>query len=175
MRKTILVTGGATGIGKACAERMAKKGYDVLITYKRSEGPAKELQKELEGYGVRCEIFKADVADEDQVRALIGYCREKFGRLDALVNSAGLTRFIPFSDLDAVTTEVWEELLQTNLMGVFFCCREAAKLMNEGEGGVMVNIASLAGMRVSGSSLPYGVSKAGVIMMTAGVLGFSLL
>ncbi len=166
MRKTILVTGGATGIGKACAERMAKKGYDVLITYKRSEGPAKELQKELEGYGVRCEIFRADVADEDQVRALIGYCREKFGRLDALVNSAGLTRFIPFSDLDAVTTEVWEELLQTNLMGVFFCCREAAKLMNEGEGGVMVNIASLAGMRVSGSSLPYGVSKAGVIMMT---------
>ncbi len=166
MRKTILVTGGATGIGKACAERMAKKGYDVLITYKRSEGPAQDLRKELEGYGVRCELFKVNVADEDEVKSLFTYCREKFGRLDALVNSAGLTRFIPFPDLDAVTTEVWEELLQTNLMGTFFCCREAAKLMNEGEGGVMVNVASLAGMRVSGSSLPYGVSKAGVIMMT---------
>ncbi len=166
MRKVIMVTGGATGIGKACALRMAKKGYDVLIAYNRSVQPALKLKEELEACGVRCEIFKVNVADENEVKELLAFCREKFGRLDALVNSAGITRFIPFPDLDAVTTEVWEDLLETNLMGTFFCCREAAKLMKENGGGVMVNVASLAGMRVSGSSLPYGVSKAGVIMMT---------
>ncbi len=165
-KKTALITGGATGIGRACAVRLAGMGYEILITYNRSAAKAEELQKELAEKGVRCEIFRADVSKEEEAAALIAFCREKYGRLDALVNSAGTTKFIPFPDLDAATAEVWEELFQVNVMGTFFCCREASKLMKENGGGCMVNIASLAGMRVSGSSLPYGVTKAGVIMMT---------
>ena len=166
MKKVALVTGGATGIGKACALQLAGMGYDILISYNTSYAKAEELQKELKEKGTRCEIFQANVSKEEDAAKLVEYCRETFGRLDAVVNSAGTTKFIPFPDLDAVTTEVWEELLHVNLMGTFFCCREAAKLMKENGGGCIVNVASLAGMRVSGSSLPYGVSKAGVIMMT---------
>ena len=166
MKKVALVTGGATGIGKACALQLAGMGYDILISYNTSSAKAEELQKELKEKGTRCEIFQANVSKEEDAAKLVEYCRETFGRLDAVVNSAGTTKFIPFPDLDAVTTEVWEELLHVNLMGTFFCCREAAKLMKENGGGCIVNVASLAGMRVSGSSLPYGVSKAGVIMMT---------
>ena len=166
MKKVALVTGGATGIGKACALQLAGMGYDILISYNTSSAKAEELQKELTEKGTRCEIFQANVSKEEDAAKLVEYCRETFGRLDAVVNSAGTTKFIPFPDLDAVTTEVWEELLHVNLMGTFFCCREAAKLMKENGGGCIVNVASLAGMRVSGSSLPYGVSKAGVIMMT---------
>lgn len=166
MKKVALITGGATGIGKACALQLAGMGYDILISYNTSSAKAEELQKELTEKGTRCEIFQANVSKEEDAAKLVEYCRETFGRLDAVVNSAGTTKFIPFPDLDAVTTEVWEELLHVNLMGTFFCCREAAKLMKENGGGCIVNVASLAGMRVSGSSLPYGVSKAGVIMMT---------
>lgn len=166
MKKVALITGGATGIGKACALQLAGMGYDILISYNTSSAKAEELQKELKEKGTRCEIFQANVSKEEDAAKLVEYCRETFGRLDAVVNSAGTTKFIPFPDLDAVTTEVWEELLHVNLMGTFFCCREAAKLMKENGGGCIVNVASLAGMRVSGSSLPYGVSKAGVIMMT---------
>jgi len=166
MKKVALITGGATGIGKACALQLAGMGYDILISYNTSYAKAEELQKELKEKGTRCEIFQANVSKEEDAAKLVEYCRETFGRLDAVVNSAGTTKFIPFPDLDAVTTEVWEELLHVNLMGTFFCCREAAKLMKENGGGCIVNVASLAGMRVSGSSLPYGVSKAGVIMMT---------
>ena len=166
MKKVALIPGGATGIGKACALQLAGMGYDILISYNTSSAKAEELQKELKEKGTRCEIFQANVSKEEDAAKLVEYCRETFGRLDAVVNSAGTTKFIPFPDLDAVTTEVWEELLHVNLMGTFFCCREAAKLMKENGGGCIVNVASLAGMRVSGSSLPYGVSKAGVIMMT---------
>ena len=166
MKKVALVTGGATGIGKSCVLQLAKMGYDILISYNTSSAKAEALQKELKEKDTRCEIFQANVAVEEDAAILVEYCRRTFGRLDAVVNSAGTTKFIPFPDLDAVTTEVWEELLHVNLMGTFFCCREAAKLMKENGGGCIVNVASLAGMRVSGSSLPYGVSKAGVIMMT---------
>ena len=166
MKKVALVTGGATGIGKSCVLQLAKMGYDILISYNTSSAKAEALQKELKEKDTRCEIFQANVAVEEDAAKLVEYCRRTFGRLDAVVNSAGTTKFIPFPDLDAVTTEVWEELLHVNLMGTFFCCREAAKLMKENGGGCIVNVASLAGMRVSGSSLPYGVSKAGVIMMT---------
>lgn len=166
MKKVALVTGGATGIGRASAAQLSDMGYDILISYNTSSAKAEEFQKELEAKGTKCAICQANVVKEEDASKLVDFCRKTFGRLDAVVNSAGTTRFIPFPDLDAVTTEVWEELLQTNLMGTFFCCREAAKLMKESGGGCIVNVASLAGMRVSGSSLPYGVSKAGVIMMT---------
>ncbi len=164
--RVAIITGGATGIGKAAALQLSDQGYAVMIVYNRSSEAAELLQKELHEKGRACEIIRADVSIEEDARKLIDYCEQIYGRLDALVNSAGTTSFIPFSDLDAVTSEVWEKILRVNVMGTFFCTREASKLMNKNGGGAVVNVASLAGMRVSGSSLPYGVSKAGLIMMT---------
>ena len=165
-KKVAIITGGATGIGKAVALKLSNQGYAVMIVYNRSSEAAELMQKELHEKGRECEIIQADVSVEEDARRLIAECEKRYGRLDALVNNAGTTSFIPFPDLDAVTTDVWEKILRVNVMGTFFCTREASKLMNKSGGGAVVNVASLAGMRVSGSSLPYGVSKAGLIMMT---------
>lgn len=165
-KKVALITGGATGIGKAVTLKLVSRGYAVVVCYNRSAESALALKREIEEGGGQCAIFQADVSDEEQARALVDFCRSTYARLDALVTSAGATSFIPFGELDAVTTEVWEKILRVNIQGNFFCCRETAKLMAENGGGAIVNVASLAGMRVSGSSLPYGVSKAGLIYMT---------
>lgn len=164
--KTAVITGGATGIGKAVTLALTEQGYSVVVVYNRSSDSAEALQNEIVQKGGRCAIFQADVSYEQQAADLMQFCRSTYGRLDALVNCAGTTSFIPFPDLDAVTAEVWEKILRVNIQGSFFCCREASKLMKESDGGAIVNIASLAGLRVSGSSLPYGVSKAGLIHLT---------
>src|SRR5256712_9844697 len=89
----------------------------------------------------------------------------RFGRLDVLVNNAGTTHFIPHSDLDALTDEVWNEILGVNLKGTFFCCRAAATELKKA-GGAIVNVASIAAHRASGSSIAYAVSKDGVVQLT---------
>jgi NAD(P)-dependent dehydrogenase (short-subunit alcohol dehydrogenase family) len=90
---------------------------------------------------------------------------ERFGRLDILVNNAGTTRYVPIRDLDGLTDEIWDLTLETNLRGVFYCCRAAAPLLKTA-GGTIVNVASIAGLRGAGSSIAYAVSKAGVIQLT---------
>jgi NAD(P)-dependent dehydrogenase (short-subunit alcohol dehydrogenase family) len=105
------------------------------------------------------------VADEAQVKTMVASAVERFGRLDVLVNNAGTTHFIPHPDLDALTDDVWDEILGVNLKGTFFCCRAAAPELKK-TGGAIVNIASIAAHRASGSSIAYAVSKAGVVQLT---------
>ena len=164
--RVALITGGATGIGKAVAIDLVKHGYAVVIVYNRSSKAAKTFQADIQASGGTCAIYQADVTCEQQVKKLLTFCEEEFGRIDALVNSAGTTSFVPLSDFDSVTGEMWDTVLRTNIEGTFFCSRDAAKLMQENGGGVIVNIASLSGIRVRGSSLPYCISKAGVIHLT---------
>jgi NAD(P)-dependent dehydrogenase (short-subunit alcohol dehydrogenase family) len=108
---------------------------------------------------------KADIADEAAVKAMIAATIERFGRLDVLVNNAGTTHFIPHADLDALTEEVWNDILSVNLKGTFYCCRAAAPELRKTRGAI-VNVASIAGYRATGSSIAYGVSKAGVLQLT---------
>ncbi len=163
MNKVALVTGGATGIGRASALKLAEEGYSIALIYNSSAAKAEAAKQELQALGVKCEIFKADVTDDAECRRVFSDIKLCFGRLDALVHSAGTTEYIRFSDLDAATDEIWEKLLRVNLIGSFHCAREAARIMKGNGGGAIVLIASLAGVRASGSSIPYGASKAGLI------------
>jgi 3-oxoacyl-[acyl-carrier protein] reductase len=161
-----IVTGGGTGIGRAVCLRLAKAGARaVVVNYSRSENDAQTTAGELASLGSEALVHKADVADEPAVRAMIAATMDRYERLDVLVNNAGTTYFIAHPDLDALTEEVWNDILSVNVKGTFYCCRAAAPELRKAKGAI-VNIASIAGHRATGSSLVYAVSKAGVLQLT---------
>jgi len=161
-----VVTGGATGIGRAVCLELARAGAKgVVVNYSRSAADAAATVAELAALGVEGLPVKADVAREGEVKAMVAQAMEHFSRIDVLVNNAGTTRFIPFPDLDAVSDEVWQQILGVNLMGPWYAARAAAPHLRQSR-GCIINVASIAGIRASGSSLPYGVSKAALTQLT---------
>jgi 3-oxoacyl-[acyl-carrier protein] reductase len=164
-RKAALVTGSATGIGRAVAVRLARQGLAVAVNYSRSEKDAEETVAEIRKLGVPALLCKANVADERAVEDMVQHCVRELGGLDVLVNNAATTRFIDHTDLNALTAEVWDEIFGVNLKGTFFCCRAAMKVLQE-RGGTIVNVSSVAGLGGQGSSIPYAASKAAVNCMT---------
>jgi NAD(P)-dependent dehydrogenase (short-subunit alcohol dehydrogenase family) len=164
--RVAIVTGGGTGIGRATSMRLARAGVKaVVVNYSRSAEDAEATAQEVQAIGAEAIPRRADVADESQVKDLVSSTVDRWGRLDVLVNNAGTTHFIPHPDLDALTDEVWNEILGVNLKGTFFCCRAAAPELKK-TGGAIVNVASIAAHRASGSSIAYAVSKAGVVQLT---------
>jgi 3-oxoacyl-[acyl-carrier protein] reductase len=163
--KVALVTGAATGIGRAVAIGCARRGLAVGVNYSRSRKDAEETLAEVRRLGVPADLFACNVADDRSVRTMVAQCREKFGGLDVLVNNAGTTRFIDHADLEAVTDEVWDEILGVNLKGTFYCCRAALPVLQE-RSGCIINITSVAGFQGNGSSIPYAASKAALNCMT---------
>jgi 3-oxoacyl-[acyl-carrier protein] reductase len=164
--RVAIVTGGGTGIGQAVCLRLAKAGASaVVVNFSRSEEDANATARDIELMGAKALAHKADVSDEAQVVAMVDETVRRFGRLDVLINNAGTTQFIPHRDLDALTDEVWNEILSVNLKGTFFCCRAAAPELRKVKGAI-VNVASVAGHRAAGSSIAYGVSKAGILQLT---------
>jgi 3-oxoacyl-[acyl-carrier protein] reductase len=163
--KVALVTGSATGAGRAIALRFARRGFAVAVNYSRSEADANETFAQVRALGVPAILCKATVADDAQVRAMVERCQTELGGLDVLVNNAGMTHFIPHIDLDAVTDAVWDEIFQVNLKGAFYASRAAMPLLKE-RAGCIVNISSVAGLQGHGSSIPYSASKAAMNCMT---------
>jgi len=171
--KAAIVTGGGTGVGRATALALAERGCDVLINYSRSAAEAEQTAGEIRGRGVRGVAIQADVADDAACRRMVARAQGEFGRLDVLVNNAGTTSFIPHGDLEKVTDADWDRILSVNLKGPFQCVRAARQAL-EREGGVVVNVSSVAGVVGTGSSIPYCASKAGLNLLTlmlARVLG----
>lgn len=164
-RKVALVTGSATGAGRAIALRFAQNGYAVAINYSRSEADAKETLAQVEKLGVPALLCKATVADDKLVRSMVDRCRLELGGLDVLVNNAGMTHFIPHTDLEAVSDEIWDEIFQVNLKGAFYASRAAMPLLKARKGSI-VNVSSVAGLQGHGSSIPYSASKAAMNCMT---------
>jgi len=160
----VLVTGASVGIGREIAVAFARQGAQVVINYVRSEADAKETLRLVEAAGGKGYLAQADVSDEKATAVLIRKAADLMGGLNVLVNNAGMTRFIPFNDLDSVTSEDWDVLNRTNVASMFFCSREAAKIMPEGS--CIVNLASISGMKPRGSSMPYAVSKAAILHLT---------
>ena len=164
--RVAIVTGGATGIGHAVCLRLASAGAKaVVVNYSRSDKDARATAAELIVLGPDAMAYKADVSNEKEVTAMIEAVKDRYGRIDVLINNAGTTRFIAHKDLDALTDEVWDEILRVNLKGTFYCCRAAAPELRK-TGGAIVNVASIAGHRATGSSIVYAVSKAGVLQLT---------
>ncbi len=165
--KVALVTGSATGIGRAIALALAGEGADIVVNYTKSQVQAEETTAKLRELGRRSIAIRADVGVTDEIRAMVDAAMAEFGRIDVLVNNAGITVYVPFPDLDAVKEEDWDRLFAVNLRGQFFCAQAVAPIMRQQGSGCIVNLASTAGMRASGSSIPYCCSKSAVFMLTA--------
>lgn len=161
-----LITGSATGVGRACAIRLAEEGFDIVVNYCRSEAEAQETKTLVEELGVKALVIQCDVSAESAVKQMIADVESEWGRLDVLVNNAGTTEFIEHKDLDALTEEIWDRLLGVNLKGPFFCIRAAAHLLRESEIGSVVNVSSTAGIDGRGSSIAYCASKGGLNTIT---------
>lgn len=164
--RVAIVTGGGTGIGRAVSIRLARLGARaVVVNYSRSAKDAEATASELREIGAEAMPYRADIADESMVKGMIAATIEHYGALDVLVNNAGTTHFIPHSDLDALTDEIWNDIVSVNLKGTFFCCRAAAKELKKSRGAI-INISSVSAYRASGSSIAYAVSKAGILQLT---------
>jgi 3-oxoacyl-[acyl-carrier protein] reductase len=163
--KVVLITGGATGIGRATALRFADAGAHVAINYSRSADEARDTADAVAERGVQAESFQADVADDAAVRAMVAEVVARFGRIDVLVNNAGITAYVAHDDFEGLTEEIWDRILAVNLKGIFFCCRAAADELRR-NGGAIINITSLGGITGGGSSIAYAASKAAAISLT---------
>ncbi len=158
--KAAIVTGGGTGVGRSTALALAAQGCSVLINYSRSKDDAEKTAADVSALGVKCLAVKADVADDAACRSMVETAVNEFGRLDVLVNNAGVTAFIPHDDLEAVALEDWLRLYQVNVVGAFQCARAARAALTANGSGEIVNVTSIAGVAGTGSSIPYCASKA---------------
>src|SRR6202049_447528 len=164
-RRVALITGAATGIGRATAVALAEAGFDVVINYSRSESAARETSKLAEDKGAKTRLFRADVSDDPLVRKMLTAVEQEFGRLDALVNNAGTTTEVKPQDFDSLTAEEWDRVFAVNVRGVFQVTRAAAPMLKKA-GGSIVNTASIVGLRPGPQPLPYAASKAAVVSLT---------
>jgi NAD(P)-dependent dehydrogenase (short-subunit alcohol dehydrogenase family) len=169
--RVALVTGGAGGIGGATARSFAKAGVSgVAVNFRKSAKEAETLAAEIEGGGVKALAVQANVQSDDQVRRMMEQIRAHFGRLDILVNNAGVTHWVKLSDLEGLTDQIWDEILDVNVKGAFRCARAAAPMLAKHH-GMIVNVSSISGVLSPStiSSLPYGTAKAALIYMTKGL------
>ncbi|GGH48220.1 3-ketoacyl-ACP reductase [Paenibacillus silvae] len=164
--RIVLITGGGTGIGRAVAIMLAERGATVVLNYSRSKLDAEEAVQHIHNQGGQALAIQANVARDKEVRRMVREIAETVGPVTDLVNSAGMTYHIPLEDLEMVTDEVWNELLDVNVKGMFHCARAVTEGMIHAGGGAIVNLGSIAGSTGKGSSLPYAVSKAAVHGLT---------
>lgn len=164
--KTVIVTGGGTGIGRAVSTLLARQGARVAVLYSHSKGDARDTVSTINEEGGKAVAFQSDIADASMVKTAIEAVYQSFGRIDYLVNNAGITRQLDFNDLDAIDDSIWDELFDVNVKGTFHCCQAAAPYLRKQPGSAIVNIGSIAGETGYGSSLPYAVSKSAVHGMT---------
>ena len=160
--KVALVTGGSRGIGRAIALRLAAEGADLAICARNTEA-ADAVAAEIEALGRRCLVRQTDVANSEQAAALVAATLEELGRLDVLVNNAGVTRD---NLLMRMKEEDWDEVLAINLKGAFNCAKAAVRPMLKARGGRIVNITSVVGLQGNAGQANYAASKAGLIGLT---------
>jgi 3-oxoacyl-[acyl-carrier protein] reductase len=164
--KVALITGGATGLGRATGQALARLGCRIAVNHViATRLEAEQAAAEISSLGVASMSVEADVTDSDACRRMADAVVSKLGRLDILINCAGVTRFIPHSALDDLRDDDWDFILGVNVIGTFHAARACRNALSV-NGGVIINVASTAGISAAGSSIPYAVSKAGVITLT---------
>jgi len=160
--KIALITGGGRGLGRAIALAFADAGADVAVA-SRTREQLDEVVREIRGRNRRGMAIEADVTSSASVAQMVETARKEFGRIDVLVNSAGLGWM---SRLTQTDDDVWKLIIETNLTGTFYCCRDVARLMVEQKSGSIINIASVAGVKGPPGLGAYAASKGGVIALT---------
>jgi 3-oxoacyl-[acyl-carrier protein] reductase len=162
-----VVTGGNGGLGQRICHALAREGAHVAVVYAQSRDEAEGVARELASrHQVGAAAFACDVTDGAAVENLVEAVTGRFGRIDILVNDAAYNKAIPFADLDSLTIEVWDRILAVNLTGPMRLIKAVAPVMKAQGRGRIVNIASVAGVGPTGSSIAYAVSKAGLIHLT---------
>jgi 3-oxoacyl-[acyl-carrier protein] reductase len=164
-RPAALVTGAASGIGRAATLALARAGYDVAINYSRSDAAARAVADEARKCGVKALLSRCDVASEVDVRAMLKTVEERFARLDVLINNAGTTAPWKPKDLESLSLDDWDRVFAVNVRGLFQVTRAAVPLLRAAK-GCIVNTASIVGLRPGPQPLPYAASKAAVVNLT---------
>jgi 3-oxoacyl-[acyl-carrier protein] reductase len=166
--KVVVVTGGASGIGNACVREFIAAGWNVIINYfcDQELAAAEDLRRLAELAGLKAVCVQGDVTARADCRRIAALAERSFGRLDGLVNSAGTTRIVPHTDLDALTMEDFLQTCAVNTVGPFQMTRACAPLLAEGEGGAVVIISSYGAIFGTGSSIAYAASKGAANTLT---------
>ena len=162
-RRAALVTGGGRGIGRAICLALAAQGYDVAVNYAASSAAAEKTAEDCRAYGAQAVTLQADITDPAACQTLVDNAAKTFGRLDVLVNNAGVT-----ADklILRMQEEDFDKVINANLKGAFFCCKAACKLMMRQRYGRIVNISSVVGLHGNAGQANYAASKSGLIGMT---------
>ena len=161
-----IVTGSATGVGAATVKLLASKGANVVINYSKSETEARQTDAACRALGVDTLLVQGDVAQDADCRRLAQAALDRWGRIDALVNNAGTTKFADHRDLEALTAEDFQRVYAVNVIGAYQMVRACAPAMKRQGRGVVVNVSSIAGVIGMGSSIAYAASKAALNNMT---------
>ena len=164
--KVSLVTGGSGDIGSAIAKRLGQSGSTVVITYVGAEDLASQTVDEIKAEGGNASALRLDQRDPNEIEAIISQISQDQGRLDILVNNAAWNIGIPFPNLEELTAEIWDRVLETNLRAPFLLARAASSLLKADGGGHIVNISSAGGISPGSSSIAYSSSKAGLNHLT---------
>ncbi len=163
MDKTCVITGASRGIGRQIALVLGEQGMNVVINYRGSREQAEETAAEVENRGGRAMLIQGDVADFQESEQLVKACVDKFGRIDILINNAGITRD---SLIMRMKEEDWDKVISTNLKGAFNCSRAAVRFMMKQKEGRIINIASVVGLMGNPGQANYAAAKAGIIGFT---------
>ena len=163
MQEVAIVTGASKGIGREIAKELAQEGIQVIANYNKSEKEAKNLQEELAKKNIKLDIFKADVSKREEAKKLISYALEKYGKIDILINNAGISEYKLFTD---ETDEDWNRVINTNLYSAFIMSQEASYNMIHNKKGCIINISSIWGIVGGALEVLYSISKAGIDGMT---------
>ena len=163
MEKIVIITGASRGIGREIAKRLAKKGLKVIANYNKSEEAAKALKTELEQEKVEIDIVKADVSKRDEAKKLVKHTLDKYGKIDILINNAGISEYKLFTD---ETDEDWSKIINTNLYSAFVMSQEVIPNMVHNKRGLIINMSSAWGVVGGSLEVIYSVSKAGMDGLT---------
>ncbi len=164
--KVAIVTGSATGVGAEVAKQLAARGIHVVVNYTKSEDEARDTAQACLEQGVEVELVCANVADDADCRAMAGKAIARWGRIDYLVNNAGVSKFAAHHDLEALDGDDFLRIYKVNVIGAYQMVRAVAPAMKEGGAGSVVNVSSVAGVMGIGSSIAYAASKGALNTMT---------
>ena len=165
-KRVALITGAGSGVGRACAVRFAELGFNIVVNYLAVVEEAKKTQALVEAAGGEALLAQCDVSHNEKVVDMIDQVKERFGRIDVIVNSAGTTYYVPPTDLDGMCEGKWDRIMAVNTKGPFFVIRAAMSLLQQVEGAAVVNISSASALSGLGSSIAYAASKGALNTMT---------